>query len=736
MKNIKDNNLIKSHKFKTYLTFVLTFVVMFGILVTAVAPKTHSFNESDIAPYDIKAPRDVEDKVTTERLREEAVKRIEPANSYKVNVKEETMLSIDNLFSKVIEINRDTKLDNKNESSSSDSSDNNLKHNENGTETTIDSAQLEKDLLELKLDGLKKALDIELSDENFIILLQLSPKEFKELKEYLFSVMSRLYDEVNINELKEKSEDKLDDLYNIKPGDLSNAERFIESNFNKSIFSKDIKELGKSIGYHEIRPNLIYDAEKTAKMREEARNSVESVMIREGQLIVKEGEPVTNAQIEVLKSLELLDEKSGFIWYIYAGLAILIIVVILLQWLYLYKYHNEVFNNPKILSLISIVNCISLILARVIYIISPSLIPLAFAPMLLTLLINDNVAIAISVINSVLISISAGFALPVTILAILNAVVGAVFLRNMEQRNDILYSSVFIAIINGVVISAIEVLQVNTVFIDVLVKFLLVFVGGIVSGILTIGFLPFLESIFDIVTNVKLLELSNPNHPLLKKLLLEAPGTYHHSVLVANLSELAAQAIGANSVLARVAANYHDVGKLKRPYFFKENQRGENPHDKITPNLSTLIIISHVKDGIELAKEYKLPKAIIDVIQQHHGITLVKYFYITMKNTSDKPEDVKEEDFRYSGPIPNSKEAGIIMLADSVEAAVRSINDPTKGKIEEMVNNIIKGKLNDGQLDNCDLTLKDLDKIRKAFLKGLSGIYHERIEYPKLTNKN
>jgi hypothetical protein len=165
--------------------------------------------------------------------------------------------------------------------------------------------------------------------------------------------------------------------------------------------------------------------------------------------------------------------------------------------------------------------------------------------------------------------------------------------------------------------------------------------------------------------------------------------------------------------------------------FFKENQVGrDNPHDKINPNLSTLIITSHVKDGIEIAKEYKLPKVIRDAIEQHHGTSLVKYFYVTAKNSSERPEEVKEEDFKYSGPIPKSKENAILMLADGVEAAVRSISEPTKGKIEEMVNNIIKARLNEGQLDNCDLTLKDLDKIRTAFLKALSGIYHQRIEYP------
>ncbi len=199
---------------------------------------------------------------------------------------------------------------------------------------------------------------------------------------------------------------------------------------------------------------------------------------------------------------------------------------------------------------------------------------------------------------------------------------------------------------------------------------------------------------------------------------------------------MATEEVGGNAVLARIAAYYHDAGKTKRPYFFKENQVGnENPHDKITPNLSTLIITSHVKDGLELAKEYNIPKAIQDVIEEHHGNTLVKYFYFTAKNNSEKPEEIKEEDFRYQGPIPKTKESGIIMLADGVEAAVRSISKPTKGKIEEMVNNIIKDKLNDGQLNDCDLTLKDLEMIRKSFLKTLNSIYHQRIEYPSDNTK-
>ena len=358
------------------------------------------------------------------------------------------------------------------------------------------------------------------------------------------------------------------------------------------------------------------------------------------------------------------------------------------------------------------------------------MIPLALAPLLMTMLINYKISLFVNSMNVIIVAALTGFNSQVIIIAIVNALVGATILRKMQQRNDILYSTLYIAVLSGVITFATGVILSSNLK-DIFLNSAFSIIGTVFAGVLATGLLPFLESTFNIVTTLKLLELSNPNTPLLKKLLMEAPGTYHHSMLVANLAELAAEEVKANPVIARIGAYYHDVGKTTRPYFFKENQISkENPHDKITANLSTLIIISHVKEGLELAKEYNIPEVIQDIIAQHHGTTLVKYFYYTVKNNSENPDEVREEDFRYPGPIPSTKEAGIIMLADSVEAAVRSINEPTKGKIEEMVNNIIKDKLHSGQLNDCDLTLKDLETIRKCFLKTLNGIYHQRIEYP------
>ncbi len=255
--------------------------------------------------------------------------------------------------------------------------------------------------------------------------------------------------------------------------------------------------------------------------------------------------------------------------------------------------------------------------------------------------------------------------------------------------------------------------------------------NGLLSAVVAIGMLPYLESAFGVTTPITLLELSSPNHALLRELLRKAPGTYYHSMMVCNLAEAAAEAVKANPLLTRVGAYYHDIGKMKRPYFFSENQlSGENPHDKISPNLSALIIGAHVKDGLEYARKYRLPRVIRDIIQQHHGTSLISFFYqrAVEQNGADK---VAIENFRYEGPLPQSKEAAIIMLADAVEAGVRSLSKPTGNRVELLIRRIIKDKLSDGQMDQCDLTLKELDQIGNAFVHIMSGIYHTRVEYPE-----
>lgn len=261
-------------------------------------------------------------------------------------------------------------------------------------------------------------------------------------------------------------------------------------------------------------------------------------------------------------------------------------------------------------------------------------------------------------------------------------------------------------------------------------RYLIILINGLLSGVIALGILPFFEYILQTVTNVSLLELADLNHPILQRLILEAPGTYHHSLIVGNLSDSACAAIGANGLLARIGAYYHDIGKLQKPEYFIENQNiDKNKHDTLSATMSKLIIMNHVKEGLDLAKKYALSPALWDFIQQHHGSSLVYYFYRRALEGKEEDQEISEEGFRYPGPKPNTRETAVVLLADSVEAATRSLKNPTPDKIEGLVHKIINNKFIDGQLDECELTLKDIEKISSTFTKILSGIYHSRLDY-------
>jgi hypothetical protein len=361
----------------------------------------------------------------------------------------------------------------------------------------------------------------------------------------------------------------------------------------------------------------------------------------------------------------------------------------------------------------------------------------AIGVILIAVLFNSATAIVMSIIFPVLVALVTANDFRYMLVALFAGLIAAYSVRQVSRRSDLTRAGFYVAAVNvATVIGLFLLAGAFRLEYDFLREFSVGILAGITNGlfsaVMAIGLLPYLESGFGLTTAVTLLELANPNHPLLKKLLMEAPGTYHHSLVVANLAEAAAEATGADPLLARVGAFYHDVGKLKRPYFFIENQLGENPHEKISPNLSTLIITSHIKDGLELSRKGKLPNIIQEIICQHHGNSLVSYFYHqASEKCLDHRENLSEDNFRYEGPLPQSKEAAIILLADSVEAAARAMPKPIGGRIESVVRKIVREKLNDGQLDQSDLTLKDLDVISSTFVRILSGIYHNRIEYPE-----
>lgn len=676
-------------KISNKIVFLIATLIIYLILSTSIITKTYDLNVGDIAKVDIKAPKDIENQLATESEKEEAIKHVPDVYSYNGEVSQNAIKNIEEFFKDAIEVT--------------------------GKYENVSAQDTKAE--ERKIGELKKVLKISnLSEENYQAIAKATVKELEELRSFTTNTMTKLFDEMKIHE--------------DKPQDIVLAQGMITTIFNNSRFSKNLKDIGMNVGYSQVKPNYFIDYDKTQEQKEEAKKKVKPVIIKKDQIIVKEGEPVNQIQIEVLKELGLLDKDNSLRIYVYIALLVLILSVVIMQWHYLKNVRSDLYSENNKILVINTLTIISLILATTLNIISPYAIPFACVPILISILVDNRASVIINILNVILMSVIVKFNPIVIIIALFNAVAVPVMLKKVQQRNDILHVAAYLAVFNFIFALALGYILSNHIR-GVIIQAGFTSLGSIISGILAIGILPVLENIFDIVTNIKLLELANPNSPLLKRLSLEAPGTYNHSVLVANLAELGAEEVGANSVLARVGAYYHDVGKIERAYYFKENQfSGENPHDRISPKVSSLIITSHVTDGVELAKKYGLPKIIRDVIEQHHGDSLVKYFYITMKNSSENPEEVKEEDFKYKGIKPLSKEVAIIMLADSTEAAVRSIQNPTKEKIESMVDNIFKGKLNENQLDNCNLTFRDINKIKQAFLKVLRGIYHERVEYP------
>lgn len=361
-------------------------------------------------------------------------------------------------------------------------------------------------------------------------------------------------------------------------------------------------------------------------------------------------------------------------------------------------------------------------------------IPIAAGAMLATLLFDIHIGIVFSIVMSIFGGILIVSEPLFAFYTFMGSIIAAFSVIRCTQRSALLRAGMFIAVANAGTVACIDLYQ-HELFTRVgLYDIIAGIMGGFLSAILVSGILPLLESLFKVVTDISLLEYSDLNRPLLKQLMVTAPGTYHHSVIIGSLAEAAAESVGVNPLMARVSAYYHDIGKIKKPEYFIENQaRGENRHDRLTPSMSSLIIVSHVKEGAELAREYKLPPQIADIIQQHHGTALMTYFYEKAKDAEGAGQAlINEDDYRYPGPKPQTKVAAIVMLADAVEAASRVLDNPTPQRIAALVDKIVNRIFADGQLNECELTLKDLTEIIKSFNLLLTGIYHHRVDYPGL----
>jgi len=363
-------------------------------------------------------------------------------------------------------------------------------------------------------------------------------------------------------------------------------------------------------------------------------------------------------------------------------------------------------------------------------------IPVAAGAMTICLFMGMRAAVPFALMTSICAAILFENKLIFFIYFFINSSMAAYWLRSCRERNVFIKAGVKIGLINIIATTALRAYGSELFLSKLAWDWIFGYIGGLSAGIVTAGITPLMELTFGYTTDIKLLELANLDKPVLHRLMLEAPGTYHHSVIVGSMVEAAASEIDANPLLAKVCGYYHDIGKMKNPLYFIENQpKGMNRHDKLAPSMSSLIIISHVKHGVEMAKTHKLGKAICDTIQQHHGSSMISFFY--EKARQKKGENaVTEDDFRYPGPKPQTREAGLVMLADVVEAASRALENPTPARIQGLVQRLINKIFSDGQLDNCELTLKDLHKIANKFNKILNGIHHHRIEYTEAAAKN
>lgn len=505
-----------------------------------------------------------------------------------------------------------------------------------------------------------------------------------------------------------------------------------------STVSAKIKTVAERILEKELVANYSLDETATdeAKLAAAAEVSQGSYLYKQGQTIVRSGDIVTQAHIAMLEELGMLENDNVDI-KLYLGVALLTLTVLLILGFYIAVYEPKMIQTPKKVLMLAILTVLSVLYSALIYPYQPGLAQIAICTVLVAVLLKPRVALVSNMALSVLLGVMAtsGEAAQSqgvsTLIVSLIAGTAAVYLcKKPMHRMRIMLSGLVIGVTGGltsVFIGLVFSSEIKTVLLSALWPVL----AGVISAVLCVGTLPVWEAVFDVLTPTKLLEITNPNQPLLRRLAIEAPGTHHHSIVVANLAESGAQAIGADIMLTRAGAYYHDVGKLAAPEAYTENQdeKLKSFHSMLLPAESAAIIRMHPTEGYELAQKYKLPKEICNIILEHHGTTLVGYFYAKALEMFD---DVNRADFMYPGPKPRSKEAAIIMLADSAEAAVRSLPDKSPECVREKINQILNDRISDGQFDECDISMLELRKLAAEFTQALSGVHHSRIEYPDL----
>ncbi len=701
MKNKKKINTIT---WFYIIAFLFTVILSFNGKYITIGNK---IEVNEVSPQQFVAPRDLENTVATQKLRDAAMDAVSDQLMEDTVVSEEVN-NVIREFIAIADAEREAYADYEPETVT----------NEEGEVTVVGEPVYKSSALRNILNS--KEEDNSKAD----LILTLSEEEYEKFK----TVMLEIFDQA----LNMKITDK--------ESDMTRVLTLTRDQLNNMTSNDDLYNIGYQLFTTFFKPNYVVDVETTESLKQAASDAVVPIIYKEGVIIVDNRRIIDEEMYAALESLgyinnSFIEQKIPILGITILSLMLFIAGVIYFQ----IDYKSSSPLKQKEENLLFTIYMATIFIIYVTGNVSTFFVPMAIfgSIILVSVFLGLNRGMFYTIFITLISTIMLGNEIENVSHIAVTGVFLTIYSFKILQRKSILKLAFLSGVFSSILYLGNTMIYNNTITSEMFVKTSFVFIYMVAIIIICFGIIPFIEIGFGILTPNKLLELSNPNNPLIKKLIFETPGTYHHSLIVANLAESAAMEIGANYSLARVAAYYHDIGKTKSPNFFSENQVGENPHDNLSPRDSFKIIKSHIDYGVELGEKYKLPREIINMIPEHHGSTLVKYFYYKEKNDSENPENINPDDFRYAGDRPKSKEAAILMLADTCEAAVRSII--TKGKSMEAVNlfvgELIKGKIDEGQLVESGLTFGDVENIQIAFMRVFKGMYHERIEYPKLKEK-
>lgn len=540
--------------------------------------------------------------------------------------------------------------------------------------------------------------------------------------------------EITIRNLRERTE-QTRNIANVR--DLQEAREYIVFRLSNE-FNNNIAQAGSEIFNLVFEPNLSFDQEETQSRINEALSNISTTKgaVGQGEIIIRKGDIVTEEKLNILQSLADARAQTATTlerWLRYGGDVLAIFAIVTIFFFYLYLYRKSIFGNNAMLLLVLIAMSLICVGSSIVYglDISPYIVPVAIAPIILTIIFDSRVGLIATITLALLTGLIHGNNFEYVTATIVACTLGLFSVRDIKKRSQFFFTTPGIVFICYALVIAGFNMTGYGGWSALLNDFQFVVINAIFI-LFTYPLILLFEKSFNVTTDFTLIELSDTNVPLLKDLMTRAPGTFHHSLQVANLAEAAAGAIGANGLLCRVGALYHDIGKMENPGYFTENQTGTNEHDKLKPRMSALVIKAHVNNGVKLAQEHGLPELIIDFIKTHHGTSTIKFFYEKAKERADSNKDeIQEKDFKYDGPLPYTKETGILLLADGVEAASRAMKDPNYQKLDSLITKMVDERVYEGQLSKTPLTFQDLRAIKESFLNILVGIYHSRVEYPE-----